>query len=393
MSSWTRRNILGSAAALSALPLLAEGKPKKLRARAVSGAPKPLIHVTDLFRPHGDPDDHWDLATGYALAWRDKLDLLGILTDNPENLPSVYSKRGCNPDVAAVAQLNYLTDRAVPVTTGTIWPIKPGEKVREDNLPKEFRGVNMLLDILERSSQPVAILIAGSSQDVAIAGKKEPKLFADKCAGIYLNAGSGSPNPKEQSRDGNVEWNVSLNRGAYATIFELACPIYWMPCFDDFSKTSDSPKADEIAGEYGTFWSFRQKEVLPYLSDRVQAFFACMLNEESGTHWLSYLLDTASKNATQKYLDDERGMWCTAGFLHVAGKTVTLDGQIASLDAAEETAAYEFVPIEVRCDANGITEWRKAEKPTNRYIFRVRDKDKYAGAMIKALKTMLLELP
>jgi len=30
----------------------------------------PMLHVTDLFRPHIDPDDHWDLACVYALACR-----------------------------------------------------------------------------------------------------------------------------------------------------------------------------------------------------------------------------------------------------------------------------------------------------------------------------------
>jgi hypothetical protein len=216
---------------------------------------------------------------------------------------------------------------------------------------------------------------------------KEPRLFAEKCAGVYVNAGTGSQNPAEQSIDGNVEWNVSLNRGAYATVFELPCPIYWMPCFYDFSKT------DVIAGEYGTYWSFRQEEVLPYLSDSLQAFFAYVLSKESGTNWLSYLLDPNSKKAAQKYLEEKRGMYCTAGFLHVAGKTVTSDGEVVPLQAAKEAAAYHFVPIDVHCDANGITQWRKADEPTTRYIFRVRDKDRYAKAMIKALKSVLLELP
>ena len=77
---------------------------------------------------------------------------------------------------------------------------------------------------------------------------KEPRLFAEKCAGIYLNAGAGSQNPAEQSSDGNVEWNVGLNGGAYAVTFELPCPIYWMPCFHGVSKTG------VIAAEYGTDW-------------------------------------------------------------------------------------------------------------------------------------------
>ena len=288
------------------------------------------MHTTDLFRPHDDPDDHWDLATAYAMTCRGDLDLVGILTDNPENLRSVY-KGACSPDVAAVAQLNYLADRAVPVTTGTIWPTRPGEKVREDNLPKDLQGVNMLLDILKRSSQPVAITVVGSCQDVAVAGKKEPQLFAAKCAGIYLNAGCGNQDPALQLKDGEVEWNVHLNRGAYASVFELPCPIYWLPCFNDFSNTA-------VAGEYGTCWNFQQKDVLSYLSARTQVYFASVLSKESGVNWLGYLLDPGNQSTAQKYYDEVRGMYSTASFVHAAGKTVTVDGEVVSLEAAGESA-------------------------------------------------------
>jgi hypothetical protein len=43
----------------------------------------PLIHVTDLFHPHGDPDDHFDLASVYALALQGRFDLRGIVIDYP----------------------------------------------------------------------------------------------------------------------------------------------------------------------------------------------------------------------------------------------------------------------------------------------------------------------
>lgn len=340
------------------------------------------------------------MATAYALAWQGDLDLLGVLTDNPANLeetPELLKVLASfvddahvarSPDVAAVAQLNYLTERAVPVTTGTIWPTKPSAKVRETNLPKELKGVNMLLDILKRSPQPVAIVIGGSCQDVAIAGKKEPGLFSEKCAGIYLNAGVGSQNPKEQSFGGGVEWNVSLNRGAYATIFELPCALYWLPCFSTFTHDNDS-----AIGEHGTFWSFQYKDVVPYLSNRVQAYCSYVLNKESGTNWLSYLLDAKSAIAAQQYFHKRKGMWSTAAFVHAAGKTVTVDGKIVSLEAAGENAAYEFMPIEVSCDGNGMIDWRKARGRTDRHFFRVRDKDNYAKATVTALKSMLLELP
>ena len=396
MSNWTRRRVFCGAAALSALPLLGANK----QAAGATKAPKPLVHTTDLFRPFNDPDDHWDLATAYALACQGDLDLLGVLTDNPENFeqsPELLKVLASfvddahvarSPDVAAVAQLIYLTERAVPITTGTIWPTTPGEKVRANNLPKKLQGVNMLLGILERSSQPVAIIIGGSCQDVAIAGEKAPKLFTEKCAGIYLNAGIGSQNPKEQSIGGNVEWNVSLNRGAYATIFELPCPIYWMPCFGAFDMNNDV-----AIREHGTFWSFQYKEVVPYLSNRMQAYFAYVLSKESGTNWLSYLLDSKSANLAHQYFEKKKGMWTTTAFVHAAGKTVTVDGKVVAPQAAVEDAVFDFVPIEVHCDENGITEWQQAKGPTDRYIFRVRDGNKYPKAMLAALKSMLLALP
>jgi hypothetical protein len=113
----------------------------------------------------------------------------------------------------------------VPVATGTVWSGKPGEKVRDDNLPSDLKGVNMVLSLLEQSSQPVAITVVGSSQDIAIAGKKAPKLFAEKCAGIYLLGGVGNSNPKEQfAQHGEIDWNVRLQPGAFAAIFETAVP-------------------------------------------------------------------------------------------------------------------------------------------------------------------------
>jgi len=404
MRTWTRRRALHGTAALSLLPLLFDRNARAAEARppnptphgahalpadgplspAALKAPRPLVHVTDLFRPHDDPDDHWDLATAYALTSRGDLDLLGILTDNPANLRSVY-KDACSPDVAAVAQLNYLTDRAVPVATGTIWPGRLGEKVREDNLPKDLRGVTMLLDILRRSPRPVAITVVGSCQDVAIAGKKEPRLFSEKCAGIYLNAGCGSPNPELQKLGDEVEWNVHLNRGAYATVFELPCPVYWLPCFNTFANTA-------ITGEYGANWSFQQKEVLSHLSTRAQVYFAYVLNKESGINWLSYLLDSQNKSVVEKYYEEIRGMYSTASFVHAAGKTVTREGEMVSLDEAGDRAVYEFIPIEVRCDENGITAWQKAKGPTDRHLFHIRDMDKYPRAMANALRSTLLEL-
>jgi hypothetical protein len=105
------------------------------------------------------------------------------------------------------------------------------------------------------------------------------------------------------------------------------------------------------------------------------------------------LLDPNSVLAAQKFFDSTKGMWSTAAFVHAAGQVVTVDGRVLPAEAAGEAAAYEFVPVHVRCDENGITNWQKANGSTGRYIFRVRDQSKYSSAMTAALKFMLLSLP
>jgi hypothetical protein len=42
------------------------------------GGSVPVIYCMDLFHPHGDPDDHFDLATLYAMP---ELDIKGVVLD------------------------------------------------------------------------------------------------------------------------------------------------------------------------------------------------------------------------------------------------------------------------------------------------------------------------
>ena len=81
----------------------------------------------------------------------------------------------------------------------------------------------------------------------------EPKLFAEKCAGVYLNAGSGTPDKALAAR---LEYNVVLDPVSYAAIFELPCPVYWMPCFDVVPGPQDESFA---AGAYGTYYRFSRR--------------------------------------------------------------------------------------------------------------------------------------
>ena len=347
-----------------------------------------MLHATDLFRPHVDPDDHWDLACVYALAYRGDIDLKGILIDYPPE-----HGKGHNPDIMAVAQMNLITGLFVPVAVGSALPMKSRNDIQPGVSSTDHQGVRMVLDVLEKSPQPVVINILGSSRDVAIAGKKRPDLFASKCAAIYLNAGAARQ--PDSGLASKFEYNVTLDKYAYAAIFDLPCPVYWMPCFEHIESGQQ-----RSVSEYGTHYRFRQDQILPHLSDTVQNYFAYMFGRYTDHNWLLYLEGKKDGSLLRQSASQDRDMWCTAGFLHAAGYTVSRDGSISPLGRVAGSPIFTFDPIKVRCDDGGITEWTNdqnsknpsAESRAGRFIFHVRDTANYQSAMTSAMESLLMSL-
>lgn len=340
----------------------------------------PVIHVTDLHRPHNDPDDHWDLACVYAQAYRGDIELKGILIDYPPE-----SQPDWNPDIAAIAQMNRITALAVPVGVGTPHPMKSRDDAQPYASARDHQGIDMVLDILRTSERPVVINVIGTCRDIAVAGRKAPALFARHCAGVYLNAGCGAP---EKPADARLEYNVTLDKPAYEAIFDLPCPLYWMPCFESLDARDSSR-----APEYGTYYRFRQGDILPHLSESVQNYFAYMFARKTDQNWLRTLEGKPDEALLADVAQKDRHMWCTAGFFHAAGYTITPDGSTSRLDADTNGAVFSFDPIKITSMGPGGNEWVPDPGSTRRFIFHVRDTDNYRSATTQAMKSLLTTLP
>jgi len=336
----------------------------------------PVIHVTDLHRPHVDPDDHWDLACVFALAHAGDIDLKAVVIDYPP-----AKRESCNPDIAAVAQMNRITGLSVPVVAGSPYPMKSRNDVQPQASSPDHHGVRTILEVLWKAERPVVIHITGCCRDVALAGRKAPALFADKCAGVYLNAGTGISG-------GRLEYNVALGKAAYAAIFDLPCPLYWMPCFE-----GDVPEDKPEQRGFGTHYVFHQAEILPDLSPRTQNFFLSMFERRTDHNWLRYLRQEPDSELLAEFSAKDRHMWCTAGFLHAAGYTVGPDGAIRQRSKAGDRSVCAFEGVSVTCGDDGVTTWRPEPNSRNRFIFHVRDAQNYPTAMTKAMKSLLTKLP
>jgi len=379
MKHLSRRRVLGMAATGLAAGVVHPRFACGNRAKR-NNLKRPVLHATDLFRPHIDPDDHWDLACVYALSYRGDIDLKGVVIDYPPK-----RRKGHNPDTMAVAQMNLISGIFAPLAVGSPLPMKSRNDVQPYASSTDHHGVQMVLDVLEKSPHSAVINILGSSRDVAIAGKKAPNLFATKCAGIYLNAGTGSPDKHLASK---LEYNVTLDKSSYAAIFDLPCPVYWMPCFEEIES-----RQEQTVREYGSHYKFLQDEILPYLSNMVQNYFAYMFGRYTDHNWLHYLKEEKNEALLRRFGSMYRNMWCTGGFLHGAGYTVSRDGKIISLDEVRNFPVFTFDPIRAICDDSGVTEWMHDENSKNRFIFHVRDTDNYQSAMTKAMKSLLMTLP
>lgn len=334
----------------------------------------PVIHQTDLFHPYNDPDDHFDLACQYALSKSGDIDLKGVLIDYSVN-PSFG-----DPSLFAVHQLNYITGKAVPIGIGLNAPLKDREGLLTAlHAEKGLSGARMVLDILMRSKEQVAIHIVGSCRDIAAAAAMDPGLFREKCKGVYLSAGSYEYN-------GRLEYNVWVDPFSYSLMFGLPCPLYWLPCV----RVMTEPPFQ--TGPFCSYYGFVQAEILPHLSPAVQNYFLYALTRTSDLKWLAYLDHPVNEKLLRFFSQQYRNMWTTAGILHGAGKTVLLSGDLNDLGSDMEKEAYRFVPISVSCSEQGLTTWEENPASSDRFILKIKDADAYPAAMTKAMKTLLCTL-
>ena len=192
-----------------------------------------LVHMTDIFHPHGDPDDHYDLAAAFALHKLGYLELGRVICDYPP------PHRVGDPALCAIAQLNEIT----------------GSDVRSCVAPKDPNAqARLIADILSDADRKVSFSVVGTTEHIAGAIRLAPELFAKKCAAIYLAAGTGIETP-----GGILEYNVRLHPSAFTTVLNAPCPVYWAPCYHTLVPGEGRI---EKGGEYGSVYCIRQKELL-----------------------------------------------------------------------------------------------------------------------------------
>lgn len=333
----------------------------------------PVIYGTDLFHPYDDPDDHYDLATLFAVP---EFDIRAILLD-------LGDRQRQKPGRVPLEQMFRLTGRRVPYATGLAGKLKSPQDTGPDAPHEHQGGVELLLNTLYQTQEPITIITAGSLRDVCAAFNREPGLFRAKVARLYINAGAV---------EGAVEWNVSLDLNAYLGLMRAKLPIYWCPCL---------PMQPH---RHSTWWKFRQAEVLEGLPTPLLNYFIYALQQvrpEEIDPLKAIDMDLRPWRHLPASMD--RNMWCTASFLHAAGYRLPRSDPGADSQQAGATAtspasagtneAFTLLPVRVEIDDQGRTKSMTPDPQGSIRVFTTEDPVAYQKAMTGWLQRLLRQFP
>ncbi len=301
----------------------------------------PILYSTDLYHPHGDPDDHYDLLTLFSLP---EFDIRAIVIDMGER------GKGC-PGIPALKQVMALRGRNVPYATGLMTNLTGLDDKGDQQPEADQAGVALILKTLRESAQPVTLFATGSLRDMAAAFNREPDLFRSKVKRFYVNAGDAS---------GKIEWNTGLDPIAYQRILTSGLPIYWAPCFGE--------------GGFASFWKFKQGDILTKAPQPIQNFFLYMLTKSAAEDAIAALNVEPDAGAIAQFWPQERNMWCTAAFLDAAGR--------------HPDASFSFSVQNVVLDPTGSTHIA-AEGALKLNTFHVDSPGDYPVSMTKVLKEIV----
>jgi len=335
-----------------------------------------------LYHPPQDPDDQLDLLTIAALP---ELDLQGVVLDITQKFleaaPAGFDIRR-DPGFVPVTQLSYLLGRDIPVAMGPIVPLTSPRDTAVDRPDREQAGIRLLIDTLERSSEPVVITCTGSARVVAAAFNRRPELLRSKVKRVVLNAGATGGTKRE--------WNVGLDPAAYRGVWQSGLPVDWYPC------ATERTAFDQV-NERGTYWKATQEDLFRGISPTLRAWIAYSFSGSQRGDIIRVLSEEVDESVWKRILSGQRNLWSTGSLVITADRVLaqTPEGW-RFIPAAEAgglaTWPWRLDPIGASVNEEAQIHWRLAADNRRYRLFGRRAGKAYGTAMAEALNALLKSL-
>ena len=344
-----------------------------------SGAPRiPLIDVTDLYHPFQDPGDNFDLIAAYGLP---EIDLRAVILDTTQ---AVRQAQKIETGFIPVIQLNYIFDRNIPYGVSPFGRMKSPDDKLLDAPEFQQSGIRLILETLRTSREKVHIASFGSARAIAAAYNRDPKLFVEKVARIYLSAGGA---PKEL-----LEWNITLDPNAIVCLLRSNLPIDIYPCS---SPNTHEPKADGppyVYGLHNTYWNLPNLRFVASMDPQLRRYLLYAFTKASRSDFLR-ALDDPGMDPSKDDFSTGHHVWETAVWQGITGrKLVNRDGAgyrlLRDTKPGDKVIAESMRSCSVKVEADGFYTWDFDKPSSNFRLYERQDPQAAAQALREALPAL-----
>jgi hypothetical protein len=226
---------------------------------------------------------------------------------------------------------------------------------------QEQSAIDLFLEVLCTSSEPVAVTSVGSSRIIACALNRDAALCRRKISAVYAVAGCAH----YFDTGAGLDYNVKIDPYAYVRLFASGVPIRWYPCCAAKPYTEDKT---EHYRKHSSRWEYPQRALSKGIDRRLHAW---MVSNLAGNlrgdiiraldeHWYGGTWWACIKQGV-------RWFWSTAAIVHAAGAELS-ETEAGWRFVPAETAGdlprekLDLIPVSVNVSPEGYTEWQPAER-------------------------------
>lgn len=363
--------------------------------------PNPVIDCTDLYHPHQDPGDNFDIITPFALPEIDLKAVILDVTDEFRNTPKekyIQHHGPREPGIIPMTQLNFIFDKTVPFGLSAFHRLKSPNDNLKDAPYFQQDGVNLMIKTLRESPEPVTIMVFCSCRTLAAAINREPELFAKKTKRLILSIGTTSGElfdvnwhakkrlPLANGSSGYLEWNVALDPHAYVRVLRSGLPMSLYPCASDLGPFA--------LHRHNSFYKLDSMAFVHQISPRLQRYLSYVFKREVGNDFIRAMeRDLTMEELSELASTEYKNIWETAPWIEASGRLLVrrLNGSHHIIPKSEIQAGDFILPNDQRpCKLNvhddGRFDFELTDGPSEISIYdRGEDLEYHQKAMGEAL--------
>lgn len=381
-NSVTRRGFLEVCAA-TALASRAEGQETVPEAAVVKR--RPVIDITDLYHPHQDRGDNFDLISAYSLP---EVDLRAVIFDVTDRYRRPYQREGDpyadptgprEPGFITVQQLNYIFNRDVPCAAAPFQAMRSPDDAMRDAPRFQTNGIDLMLRVLEESTEPVDVVSFGSARPLAVAFNRAPGLVKEKIRMAHICAGAAPA--------GYLEWNVQLDPHAFVRVLRSDMNVAVYPCATDTSPFD--------LGPHNCYYSLPDLDFVQSMAAPLQRYIEYAFTRSVRQDFLGVLdLDQPLADMVGHYHHPHH-VWETAVWEQVANRKIAGLGSGAfrllpadEIVPGQQTVSSELLPCTFDVRDDGQFHFSLIDEPAGKFIYHRKNPQQYQDAIRQALPAL-----